>query len=541
MTFAIESIVRSSVVLTFGLVVLALLRHQPAAFRHSILAGAIGLAALQPAANLMLPPWTVSTRWTAPAAATPIDSRNHVETSSVFEAIVPTEISAAAVDGQTWLLVIWAAGVFMNAIALAAAAIWLAWLGRRGTDASGVWQPMVHEIAAALGIRRHVRVRVTRHPALLVTWGVMHPVILLPSDALSWQDERVRSVLAHELAHLSRRDWLVHLAAESARAIYWFNPLFWIACARLRRDSEHACDDVVLDHGIARTSYASHLVDLARAFSRHGRTWLPAPPMARPSSLERRVEAMLNTHINRRPIPRGRRLAIAAVLIAAALPVAAVTGTAGAPAGVLRDPSGRVLPGAVLRLSAIGVDAVHETQSDASGAFQFGDVPDGDYMLSARLPGFLSGRQRVRVSPSMAPLNIVLQVGTLRETVTVRSDGTNAGPVTSPSAALAMPSPPPCGTTEVGGNLKPPLKLKDVRPVYKPELAANNVDGDVLLQAVIGVDGKVRGIEVVSAADLDLEEAAIRAVSQWEFSPTYLNCQAIEVRMFVNVSFKNER
>jgi periplasmic protein TonB len=141
----------------------------------------------------------------------------------------------------------------------------------------------------------------------------------------------------------------------------------------------------------------------------------------------------------------------------------------------------------------------------------------------------------------MAPLDIVLQVGTLRETVTVRSDGTNSAPVTSPSTALPMPSPPPCGTTEVGGNLKPPLKLKDVRPVYKSELAANNVNGDVLLQAVIGVDGKVRGIEVVSAADLDLEEAAIRAVSQWEFSPTYLNCQAIEVRMFVTVSFKNER
>jgi protein TonB len=83
--------------------------------------------------------------------------------------------------------------------------------------------------------------------------------------------------------------------------------------------------------------------------------------------------------------------------------------------------------------------------------------------------------------------------------------------------------------------------LNDVRPIYKPELAANNVDGDVLLQAVIGVDGKVRGVEVVSAADLDLEEAAIRAVSQWEFSPTYLNCQAVEVRMFVTVSFKIDR
>ena len=59
MIFAIESITRSSLVLAFGLAVLALLRHQPAAFRHSILAGAIGLAALQPIANRIMPSWTV--------------------------------------------------------------------------------------------------------------------------------------------------------------------------------------------------------------------------------------------------------------------------------------------------------------------------------------------------------------------------------------------------------------------------------------------------------------------------------------------------
>lgn len=250
---------------------------------------------------------------------------------------------------------------------------------------------------------------------------------------------------------------------------------------------------------------------------------------------------MLNANINRLPITRWRRFATAIVLIAAALPVAAASAGAGAPGGVLRDPSGRVLPGATVRLSAIGQEAIHETQSDSSGAFQFGELADGEYMLSARLPGFQSTRQRVVVSPSMAPLNVTLQVGTLRETITIRSDGSAPQTPTTTKSALKMPVPPKCGTTELGGNLKPPMKLKDVRPVYKSELAANNIEGDVLLQAVIGVDGRVRGVEVVSAANLDLEEAAIRAVSQWEFSPTYLNCQAIEVRMFVTASFKIDR
>ena len=217
------------------------------------------------------------------------------------------------------------------------------------------------------------------------------------------------------------------------------------------------------------------------------------------------------------------------------------TSFSSAPSGVLRDPSGRVLPGATVRLSAIGQDAIHETQTDSSGAFQFGELPDGEYMLSARLPGFQSSRQRVRVSSSMAPLNVTMQVGTLRETITIRSDGSPSQAAVATKSALPMPPAPPCRDVEVGGNIKPPMKLKDVRPVYKPELAANNVEGEVLLQAVIGVDGKVRGVEVVSATNLDLEESAIRAVSQWEFSPTYLNCQAIEVRMFVTASFKAER
>jgi TonB family protein len=61
------------------------------------------------------------------------------------------------------------------------------------------------------------------------------------------------------------------------------------------------------------------------------------------------------------------------------------------------------------------------------------------------------------------------------------------------------------------------------------------------LQVVIGADGAVRNLEVVSPVHPDLEEEALWAVSEWQFSPTYLNCQAVEVRMFVTVSFKLDR
>jgi TonB family protein len=215
---------------------------------------------------------------------------------------------------------------------------------------------------------------------------------------------------------------------------------------------------------------------------------------------------------------------------------------AGSPSGTLRDPHGRVLPGATVRLTAIGAEAVHETTSGPDGAFQFGEIPDGEYMFSARLPGFMSSRQRVRVTATMPALDITLPVGTLRETITIRgrvgeTDSSSRGT----TSARPQPPKPECGATEVGGNIKPPMKLKDVRPRYRQAVIDANVQGSVLLQAVIDVTGRVRNIEVVSPVNADLEEATIDAVSQWEFSPTWLNCEAIEVRMFVTASFEIER
>ncbi len=347
-------------------------------------------------------------------------------------------------------------------------------------------------------------------------------------------------VLAHEMAHLARHDWLTQLAAEVVRAIYWFNPLFWLACARLRQESEHASDDIVLDLGFGRTSYATHLVDLARAFSTYGRTWLPAPSIARPSTLERRVRAMLNPHTNRRPQSITRRLAVVMLLVALALPIASASQGSGALSGTVSDPSGRTMPGVTVRLAAVEGELVVDAQSDASGAYQFPAVPAGDYMLSARSLGFLSLRQRVTVNSGTQPIPLALRLGTLMETVTVTGnkdevDGPRSEERARPYSAAA------CTPSDTGGRIVPPMKIRDVRPRYRKAWFDARLEGKILLQARIGVDGRIREVEVVSPVNADLEEEALGAVSQWEFSPTWLNCEPVEVRMFVTVSFTAER
>ena len=172
-------------------------------------------------------------------------------------------------------MMLWAIGAGVSLAILLSGAIWLSWLGAKATEAGDRWRAEAEVLRARMGLSRPVRILVTTHPALLVTWGTIAPVILLPADAPSWSADRIRLVLVHEFAHLVRRDWLIQLAGEVARAINWFNPLFWIACARLRRESEYACDDIVLDHR-HRRDVVRHSLDRSRADVQRARAHLAA-------------------------------------------------------------------------------------------------------------------------------------------------------------------------------------------------------------------------------------------------------------------------
>jgi TonB family protein len=84
------------------------------------------------------------------------------------------------------------------------------------------------------------------------------------------------------------------------------------------------------------------------------------------------------------------------------------------------------------------------------------------------------------------------------------------------------------------------MKVKDVRPRYKQEWLSEKLEASILLEARIGPDGAVRGVNVISPVNAQLEDEAIESVSQWRFTPTYLNCEPVEVQMFVTVKFKPE-
>ncbi len=89
---------------------------------------------------------------------------------------------------------------------------------------------------------------------------------------------------------------------------------------------------------------------------------------------------------------------------------------------------------------------------------------------------------------------------------------------------------------QVGGQLRPPVKVKDVRPVYPPIALSARVGGSVMIQATIGPDGKVIDTKIVRSVPM-LDQAAIDAVQQWEYTPTTRNGKPVPVLMTVTVNF----
>ncbi len=131
-------------------------------------------------------------------------------------------------------------------------------------------------------------------------------------------------MIVHEVAHIKRHDYAFHLLAEIARAIYWLNPLVWLAVHRSGVERERACDNVALRSGVAREAYATRLLEIARltlGFPTDGAAGAIA--MARRSGLAERVKGILAHSTNRAPLGAARLAVIATVATIVLLPVAA--------------------------------------------------------------------------------------------------------------------------------------------------------------------------------------------------------------------------
>ncbi len=545
---------KMSLIVFGALAVSFLLRRRSAALRHWVLAAGVACAAAMPMLTAAVPPWplpfatpTAFTSYQDPLQGPVQASRSaaHVQqpgTATGAAVAAPVPLPAASTRGFDFvaaLTSIWLAGTVVALAILLTGVLRLAWLATHAQRIThGRWHDLTEEISRGYGLRRRVTLLQSTHPSLLVTWGLARPRVILPSAADSWSDERARVVLSHELAHICRGDWIVQLSAELLRAFYWFNPLLWVACRRLRLESEHACDDEVMSRGVDGTDYATHLIELARALNQRRYIWFPAPAMARPSSLERRVRAMLTNSLDRASISGRTRAAIFILLFAVTAAVAAAQSGFATFSGSIVDESSRGMPDTTVSLTNEARQAKYKVKTNAIGRFEFVGLPSGDYGLEAKGMGFQVLRDSVTVSGKNFQRNYTLKLGTLMETVTVVDSGRDVRPSTITVKEEIVVPKTECTPSGAGGQIKPPKKVRDFTPAYPANLRGTATNGVVILSGRIGLDGYITDISVLREAHPDLASAAVAAVREWKYSETLLNCQPVEVGMTITVNFR---
>lgn len=248
----------------------------------------------------------------------------------------PALVVGGAAPGESsssvpWLAIAWASGALIVLGRLARGQLAARRILRASEPATAEsWiaaQRSAEQVVGVVG----VGVRRSEGIASPMTIGALHPRVLLPAAADGWPVDRLRAVLVHELGHVRRRDLLIQLAAQVACALHWWNPLAWLAAARLRIEREHACDDLVLAAGTRASSYATDLLEVSRAVSR-SHVARAAACMAEDAGIEHRLRRLLDARIRRGPLGAGARLLAAGVALAAAATVACTSASASLPA-----------------------------------------------------------------------------------------------------------------------------------------------------------------------------------------------------------------
>lgn len=217
----------------------------------------------------------------------------------------------------TKLLVgVWALGVLLLASRLLGNWIWVGWLAKRESAQVPAWlQEKSRVLAARIRVRKKFRIFQTNRVTSPMVIGWAKPVILIPMSALTQlSPEQLEAILAHELAHIRRHDYLINLMQSAVETVLFYHPGVWWVCRQIRIEREHCCDDVAVAVCGSPVVYAGALLKLECARS--------APQLALAANdgdLKSRIQRVVGL-----PLAQTRSGGLAGVVVAGALAVLAV-------------------------------------------------------------------------------------------------------------------------------------------------------------------------------------------------------------------------
>jgi TonB family protein len=555
-----------AIIVAIGAALAALVRVDAAGVRYVYWRALLAIC-------LVLPWLQVRRSVEVPIAAVVADTPS-VGQIAPASAALSVPASSAAIDWVAmagWVLV---AGIVLRACRLGVGLWRLRRLRSAGTIATS--NPIYDEVQDLVRTRAEIRFVASGQP---VTFGFRRPVVLLPEMIRSQSDDVQRVVLCHELLHVHRRDWMWVVAEEIVKAALWFHPAVLWLIGRVRLAREEVVDELTVLATAERRAYIEALLVFADTPAQ-----APAAAFARRNDLFRRM--ML---ISKEAVMSSRRILVSVATMAAVIAAGVWSAVSVFPLTERVIAQGRgdapVLAGLAASSQAGPVErqAKPITPENPVPRRTFSVPPQnppdsvsGNVVIvsvrvvvdrqgrvaEARSSGVPGGRGSTSAAPieafAKAAIDAVRQWqydpptdGPIAFDVTfafmagseprMLMHGTPAvfGARLSSAPPLPPPAPPPgwpANAIRVGGNVKLPAKTKHVAPIYPPIAESARVQGVVILDIVIGADGRVQDARVLRSIPL-LDQAAVEAVKQWEFTPTLLNGSAVPVIMTATVQF----
>ena len=338
------------------------MRRASAALRHLVWALALVSLLAVPVLSAALPHLSILPRWidleaavansdadaespsSEAANALPLAVENRPDPAASWAVeVTPADSAAApipAVADETaltetlslvrvapWLMGMWIIGTILCLLPVVVGRLSLWRIGstaRSVTD--GPLARLLAEASGQLGMRGRVTLLISERRPMPMIWGVFRSTLLLPVEARTWLPQRQRVVLLHELAHARRADCLTKLATQLACALYWFNPLVWLASRFMQMEAESACDDLVIRAGNRPADYAGHILQIASGLRAGVLTAHSSIAMARKSKLEGRLLGILDGKRNRRKMTVAGVVVAVLLIAGVVLPLSAMEG-----------------------------------------------------------------------------------------------------------------------------------------------------------------------------------------------------------------------
>lgn len=229
------------------------LRGRPAAQRVAVLRAGVAALLLLPLLVLVLPAVEVAVL-PATGASAALPAMDGIAAVSVAAPVAPVApgidwIALAYLGGAAFVLLRLAVGLFLLH----------RWTRHAVPTSHPVWREVFARAAEPL--RRPVRLLVSPRIGSPLSLGIAPATILIGPD-IERRPDRAAAVIAHEIAHVRRLDWLAMLAARLALALFWCNPFAWLLVVELARQTELAADEEALRH-VGRADYAQTLLAVA--------------------------------------------------------------------------------------------------------------------------------------------------------------------------------------------------------------------------------------------------------------------------------------